>query len=287
MLSRLRFLDGDDPDSRLPKIRGFTSILALLIAVESWCRALALWDQLEPIGFATLGGATLFAAASLVPGWRRPAFALLFVNQIVVVAHDFPIAGNHAYLEVLLCGLVALLDENDDEEQVILLRSVRWIVCVVLIASGLQKLIHGYWFDGQQLAYSLWIPSFRPVLETVLPPEEFARLLAFRGAVGDGPYSVQSPAFVALSNAIYVAEIILAVLLAVRATRVFAVVATFVMLLAIEAGAREVFFGLNFANALLLFLPFDVHRPAVAVAGAVSVLLLLVRLHVLPDAVFY
>lgn len=283
----LAFLDGDGEGSRRPKIQGFATILALLIATEAWCRALALWDGLDSLSFVTLAGATVFAATSLVPGWRRPAFLGLFANQLVVLWHDFPGAGNHAYLEALLCGLVALLDENDEEERVILLRSVRWIVCLILFTSGLQKLVHGHWFDGQQLAYSLWIPSFRPILEPLLSPTEFARLSAFSGNIGDGPYGTDAPALLLASNGVYLAEMVLAALLLIRRTRFFAVVATFAMLITIETGAREVFFGLNFANALLLFLPHDVHRPAVGATVAVALILLLVRLHVLPDAVFY
>lgn len=283
----LGFLDGDDEGARLPKIRGFATILALLIGVESWCRALALWAGLDSLAFVTLAFATLLAGMSLVPGWRRAAFLGLFANQLVVVTHEFPGAGNHAYLEVLLCALVALFDENDEEEQILLLRSVRWIVCVILFASGLQKLMHGYWFDGQQLAYSLWIPSFRPVLEPLLPATEFARLSSFSGNVGEGPYGVASPAFLLASNAVYATELGLVPLLVFARTRVFAVVAGLVMLLVIEAGAREIFFGLNFANALVLFLPGDVHRPAVGFAAATAVVLLLVRLQLLPDAVFY
>lgn len=283
----LAFLDGDGEGTRLPKIQGFATILALLIATESWCRALALWDGLESLSFVTLAGATVLAAASLVPGWRRAAFAGLFLNQLVVLWHEFPGAGNHAYLEAVLCGFVALLDENDEDERVILLRSVRWIVCIILFASGLQKVVHGHWFDGQQLAYSLWIPSFRPILEPLLSHAEFARLNAFSGNIGDGPYGTDAPALLLASNGVYLAEMALAALLLLRRTRILAVVATFAMLLTIEMGAREVFFGLNFANALLLFLPGDVHRPAVGATVAIAVTLLLVRLHVLPDAVFY
>ncbi len=280
-------LDADEPGARLPKIQGFAIVLALLIATESWCRALALWSQLTPLAFITLGGATVFAAVSMVPGARRIGFTGLFANQLVVVWHEFPVAGNHAYLEVVLCALVAFLDENDDEQQVLLLGSVRWIACVVLIASGIQKIVHGHWFDGQQLAYALWIPSFRPVLEPLLPAAEFARLVALSGNVGDGPYTVGSPLFVALSNSVYLAEIALVPLLLWSVTRTFAVIAALLLLLAIEAGAREVFFGLNFANALVLFLPGDVHRPVIATAAAVATVLLLVRLQILPEAVFY
>jgi hypothetical protein len=283
----LALLDGDDEGTQRPKIRGFAAILAILLATETWCRALVLWDGYDAVAFAALALTTVAAAVSFVPGWRRTAFALLTLSQVVVVTHDFPAAGNHAYLQVALCALVALLDADEPSEQVVFLRAVRWIVCVVLAASALQKVVHGHWFDGQQLAYALWIPSFRPVLEPFLPPAEFARLAAFSGRVGEGPYVVASPLFVVLSNAVWIAELALVPLLLVRRTRVVAVAGALVFLLAIEVGAREVFFGLTFSNALLLFLPGDAHRLFVPAFATVATLLLLVRLAVLPDAVFY
>ena len=283
----LAVLDGDVPGSGPPKVRGFATILALVLATEAWCRALALGDGYDVVSWATLAAATGFAAASFVPGWRRLAFAGLCANQLLAVAHDFPGAGNHAYLEVVLCALVAFLDADDEEQCRIFLRAVRWIVCVVLLASGFQKLAWGYWLDGQQLAYSLWIPSFRPVLAKLLPADEFARVAAYAGQVGDGPYAIADPGFAMISNGIYLAEIALAGLLLWPRTRALAVGAALGLLVAIEIGAREVFFGLNFANALVLFLPAEVRRPAIGVAATACALLLLSRLSVIPSAVFY
>ena len=56
---------------------------------------------------------------------------------------------------------------------------------------------------------------------------------------------------------------------------------------AIQAGARELFFGLLFTNAMLLFVRSDLNRRLVPLFAAVLVGLALVRFGVLPEMVFY
>lgn len=281
------FLDDDADATRRARIDAFSVILALLIGTEYWARALPKWDGLAPLYVASLAAATLLCTAALVVPWRRAAFAGLALTQAVVIWQEFPAAGNHAYLELVFCLLCAVLDPHRSGEQILFVRAVRWLVAVVFFYGGLQKLVHGYWAHGEYLAFSLTSPSFAAVLGPLLPPDELARLLAFTGAVGDGPYRVASPLFVAVSQATVLAELALAPALLWRRTRTAAVAAALVLLCAIEAGAREVFFGLVFANAILLFLRGTLHRRLVPVFAIVCTLLLLVRLGVLPDVVFY
>ncbi len=280
------FLDDDAAGTRPARIAAFAVILALIIGSEYWARALPKWHALAPLYLASLAAATLLCGAALYAPWRRAAFAGLALTQAVVIWQEFPAAGNHAYLELVFCLLCATLGAQRDE-QILFVRAVRWLVCVVFFYGGLQKLVHGYWLHGEYLAFSLTSPSFRGALGPLLPPGELARLTAFSGAVGDGPYRVASPLFVALSQATVLAELALAPALLWRRTRALAVGAALALLAAIELGAREVFFGLVFANAILLFLQGTAHRRLVPVFAVVLALLLLVRLGVLPDVVFY
>jgi hypothetical protein len=108
-----------------------------------------------------------------------------------------------------------------------------------------------------------------------------------RGEIGDGPYRVESAALLLVSNAVYLTEIALAALLFVRRTRWVAVLVVLALLVAIEIGAREVFFGLVFASALLTFPRADVNRRLLPVVAALLTALLLSRAGVLPEATFY
>jgi hypothetical protein len=158
---------------------------------------------------------------------------------------------------------------------------------VVLFYAGLQKLVHGFWLRGQFLAWALWWESFRPVLRPLLPRDEFLRLTACGWSAGDGPFLSSSAALSLVSNAVWISELTLAALLVPRVTRVAACAAACAMLAAAQVAARELTFGVEFAAAILLFLPGDTLRRLVLPLAALLAALVLVRLEVLPDVVFH
>jgi hypothetical protein len=284
----LSFLDGDVPAQRLAKIRAFEIIFVMILVAEYWARALPKWGALSGIYVSSLVLASVLGPLALVWPLRRAAFAALAAIHAVVVWREFPAAGNHAYLELILCTLAAFLDPRRPEEQVLYLRSVRWIVCVVLFYGGVQKAVHGYYARGQFLLYSLGAtPWFANVLGLLIPGDELARLAAYKGQVGDGPYLVDSFAFIALSHAVYLIEIALVPLLLMPRTRTVGVLGTVAFLAVIEVGARELFFGLVYVNAVLLFWPSDLNRRLIGVFAALLGALMLVRVGVLPEMVFY
>ena len=283
----LQYLDGDDPATQLSKVRAFERILVLIICVEYWSRATPRVNDLGLDRWVTLALISAVGAVALTDRWGRAGLLALAIAQTVRLWNNFPGDGNHAYLELLLCILCASLNVRDGEERQLFLRAVRWMTCVVFFFAGVQKVVHGYYFNGELLAYSMGIEAFRPVLHVLLPSADFARLSGYHLQAGDGPYLVSSAYFVVLSNATYVIEIALAVLFIPRRTRQPAVVAAIVFLAGIEAAARELFFGLIYVNMLLLFLERDVNRRLLGVFGAVLGCMLLVRLKVLPEVIFY
>jgi uncharacterized membrane protein YphA (DoxX/SURF4 family) len=283
----LAFLDGDDPGTQLSKVRAFEWIFALIVCTEYWVRATFKPNDLGLNYSVSLPLISALGVATLSARWGRLAFAGLAIVQSVRIWNDFPVSGNHSYLELLLCILCASLNVRDQEERKLFLRAVRWMSCVVFFYAGVQKFVHGYYFRGQLLLYSIGIETFRPVLQLLLPHADFVRLSQYRFQAGDGPFLVSSPLIVVLSNATYIIEIGLAVLLLLRRTRPFAVIGAIVFLVCIESAARELFFGLIYINMLLLFLERDVNRRLLGVFGAALGCLLLVRLKVLPEFIFY
>ncbi len=261
--------------------------MLLVIGVEYWCRGLARWNDLSTAYLASLGAATVLCLAALLTRWRRPAFAALAAIHAFVVWSEFPAAGNHAYLEVMLCALAAFLDPRQDAERVLYVAAARWLAVVILFYSGVQKLAHGYYFHAEYFAFSLWIDSFRTVFQWLLPADEYARLTAFTGQVGDGPYAVRSPLVIAIANLTWIAEMALAPALLWRHTRPFAIAAAVALIVAIELAAREAFFGLLYVNLILLFLDRPWHPKLVAPVAALLALMLLVRVGWLPAVVFY
>jgi len=285
--SGLERLGGGDPTLRLAQVVAFERIVVLVIGVEYWCRGLARWNDLSTAYVASLGAATVLCLTALLTPWRRPALAVLGAIHAFVVWNEFPAAGNHAYLEVMLLALGAFLDPREDGDRVLYVAAARWLAVVILFYSGVQKLAHGYYFHAEYFAFSLWIESFRTVFRWLLPIDEYARLTAFTGQPGDGPYVVRSALVVAIANLTWIAEIALAPALLWRRTRPFAIAAAVALIAAIEVAAREVFFGLLYVNLILLFLERPWHPKLVAPVAVVLALLVLVRVGWLPPVVFY
>jgi len=266
-------VDGDDRRVRARRLASFEQGFALIVGVEYWLRALPRWDALALRYFLVLAVATPACLAIVVP-WtrfaRRGAFALLATAHAVLVWSEFPSTGNHAYLELLVCLLAAFLSPDDDGEALLYLRALRWLVVIVLFWSGIQKLVSGYWLGGEYLAFALGSETYRSVLAWLVSPGELARLSALRGEVGDGPYRAAGPGLVLASNVAWCAEVLLAPALCWRRTRPLALVGALVLISIIEVAAREFFFGLVFALALLNFARRDVMTPA---RWAIAVLL--------------
>ena len=294
--SGLERLGAGDPPLRLAQVVAFERIVVLVIGVEYWCRGLARWNDLSTAYLASLGAATALCLTALLTSWRsfsraapgrRAAFAALAAIHLFVLWNEFPAAGNHAYLEVMLLALTAFLDPRVATDRVLYVAAGRWLAIVILFYSGLQKLAHGYYFHAEYFAFSLWIESFRTVFQWLLPAEEYARLTAFTGQPGDGPYAVRGPLVVAIANLTWIAEMALAPALLWRRTRPFAVAAAVALIVAIELAAREAFFGLLYVNLILLFLERPWHSKLVAPVAALLALMLFVGIGWLPAVVFY
>jgi hypothetical protein len=283
----LPLLDDVPPRPHTAGLRAFELILILVVLTEYWLRALPKWGQLAPAYNVHLAAASLLCLLALRPQWRRAALGALAVSHAVLVWREFPATGNHAYLEVVFFLLATLLSPDDDGDAAIYTRAVRWLVIVVFFWSGVQKLVHGFWFDGSYLAFSLDSAGFRPVLGLLIPADELTRLATYTGEVGDGPYIVRSFPLLALSNGTWLLELALAPLLLWPKTRTAAALIGVILVAAIQVGARELFFGLVFANAILLFLPGTTHRRLVLPVAALLALMIFSRLGALPEAVFH
>ena len=276
------YLDVDDRASRTAKIRAFQLTFLAAVGCEGWFTALRQWSDLDAQTGFGLFAITGSCAAALVPRWRRAAFACLALFLLWRIWASFPWAGNHRYLQLLLAALAAYIDDGKEDEQRLFLRAVRFLVVLVFLYSGLQKLAHGYYFQGQFLAYSLWRDSFATFFRQILPQEEFMRLTSYVGNVGDGPYLVSSPLFLAVSNFVWVGEIAMGTLLLWRRTRGVALGAAVAFMVGTEIVAREFMFGSLFVAAILLFSSTELNRAWLKFCLALFGVLWLIRLGLLP-----
>jgi hypothetical protein len=281
-------VDGDEAAVRARRLGAFEQAFVLIVVAEYWLRAIPKWGRLGWHYDVLLGVSTVAGAAIL--GWpplRRAGFATLAAAHLVLLWSEFPSSGNHAYLETWVCLLAVLLRRDDPDEGLLELRALRWLAVIVLFFSGVQKLAHGYWVNGEYLAFSLGSATYRALLGWTLPADELARIARLSGQVGDGPYRVASVPLLLLANGTWIAEIGLAPALVWRRTRPVALVLALLLLGAIEVVAREVFFGLVFASLLLLFAHGDRQSAMRRVVAAALVALALSRLGVLPEVTYY
>ena len=289
--TRVLALAGDDDTAtRLSKIRSFELILILGLVSEPWSllisriasRGWTLESTLLPVLVSVV------ALTGLQHGRRRAALLGLLAIQLYRTIASFPLTANHVFLQLFLLIMIVSCDFGEEEEQGLFLRSARWLFIIVFIYSGVQKLVHGYYFQGEFFAYHLGRESFALGLAPFMSPEELQRFtVEFTGRVGDGPYRFESLAMVALSNLAYVAEIAIPPLWLMRRTRYFGVLAAAGFLAITGLMAREFHFGLLFANGLLLFLPSDFNRKLLLPFAAVYVWMMLVSVRVVPEVTFY
>jgi len=283
----LLLLDGDEAGSRRSKLRSFGTLVALVICAEYWTKSLRSWGDVGTADAVALVAASGLTVAVLAVRRRRATFAGFALLQAWYAWSNFPHTGNHRYLELVLVLLFALHDEECEDERRAVLCAIRWMVVLILFWAGVHKLVHGYWFRGQFLAFSLWRDGFGAALGPFFSTEELARLSTYGIREGDGPYLVTNPLLLVVSNAVWLGELLLAGLLVPRLTRTVAWIATCAALVATEFVARELMFGIEFLGAVLLFARRDLVRPALIPAVLLLAGSLLVRLGLVGEVTFH
>ena len=272
------WLDSNPPDVSRSQIRSFEWVFVAVVACEYWIRALPKWDLLSWHYIAATIAVTCLALPALSVRGRRAAFAAIGIIQAIIFWREFPASSNHSFLEVFICFLAASMDVEDEGDRRLYANAVRWMVCVILFYSGVQKLVHGYWDHGEFLSYSAQRQSYERVLGFLLPQAELARVIEYGKEPGAGSFRTQSTAFLWVSNFVWLAEIVLAPLLVFARTRVIAVIAAILLMVAIECGALELMFGVMFVNCICMFAPAKWHRFAAGFLVLFVLALLVLRL---------
>jgi hypothetical protein len=254
----------DAPAFAQSKIRSFRRFLLVVVAAESW-HALHYPAYHEDVVLhqALAGALTLCALLGWIPRLERLATAAAALAMAADLVSVFPENANHQYVGLVAMGLLALGRSRVPAEEQLVLQGLRWLIPIGFFWAGAQKLLYGYWFGGEFLAVRVATdPSFATVLAPFLSAEELARLSALQPSRGAGPYRVTEPLFLLVSNGTWLAELLLAPLLLIRRTRLLAAVGVIVFMVAIELGAREIFFGMLMVSLALLYTERDANRIA-------------------------
>lgn len=257
--SAARLLDcvgGDSPGLARARLSAVRRILLLGFAVE-WVEAIASRGEApQPFKIVLATGVGLCALAAWREGWGRSASAFACLLLAVQLVWAFPAHANHQIVMLICLAILAGLDGPSEAEPVMAVQTLRWIVPIGFFWAGIQKVLYGYYFGGELLAYAIAeTERFASLFQWILSDQDFALLRSDALRAAGGPFRVDSPALLVISNASYLAEIAIALLLFWRPTRMAAALAGIGLIVAIQAGAREMFFGCLMVNLLLLFLP--------------------------------
>jgi hypothetical protein len=282
IIERLVSLTADDHVAHLSsQLSAFASILLIHLASRDMVRYLEgqpSWRLWLALGFG------LCFAASFFPAYRRFAYYGATAIATLKLVAVFPLNSNHSMVELVCILLIAMAYRPDGANLAVLSQSLRWLPILVFFFSGLQKMMMGTYFDGSFLAFSAASDTdFRAAFQWMLPEAEFARLQAIKPP---GPYLFELMYPVVLSNLVYIGEIVVAGLLLMKRTRLVGLIGSMVMIVGIELVAKELFFGVLFANLVLLYAPRDWSKPALPWCCALYAVLLAVTAGLLPEFKF-
>jgi hypothetical protein len=211
----------------------------------------------------------------------RPRLAMAAVAMLGIVqcAAMFPVTATHLYLGVVVSLLLGLLDPEDPLDVAQLRKSALALPLIVFAWSGLQKAIHGYWFSGELLAWTMvarddvaWV--VRPLLDDGTAVHLGALK---RDVEGSGPFRLQG-LWALASNGVWLAELgspLLALWARLRAQLwAWLLLGTWM----IQLVAHEWQFALLFTNLLLCAAPPKAQRVGRALTLAGLGLLLFAHL---------
>jgi len=186
----------------------------------------------------------------------RLACALAAPIVLWEIAWLFPFTANHSFLGFVLIALCALFDSDRPDDEALLLQGLRWIAVLIFFWAGVQKVLHGLYFQGEFLTWMVaqGVERWAEVFGWLIPEAELERLRSIpRFMMGAGPYRVDSTLFGVASNAVWLGEALLAVGMLFRRTREWAALAAIALVFTIQLAPREFMFALLYTNLLLLF----------------------------------
>lgn len=256
---------GAESDAK-DRLRGFERVLLLHLCVRLATGSFPSAGVSPSLQAALAGLMAGCLALSFVTRLAPLAVAGALCVMLALLSATFPVTGNHDFLELWALLLLLIVGRRTQEESELLLAAARWSIVIMFFYTGLQKVLYGSYFDAQYLTFEIVLkPGFAAVFAPLLPAEELARIQQLEPwRVGAGPFRSDAPLLLLASNAVYLFELAAPALLLWRRTRRAAVIGVILFTLAIQSGAREMYFGGLLANWILLFWPRNLHDRAFA-----------------------
>lgn len=174
----------------------------------------------------------------------------------IEVSSTFPATANHAWLEALVMWLLVSYAHTSAEADHEGERLVQELTIVVMMLTGVQKVLHGTYFQAEFFMQYLSAKDGFGILVSWLDPVGAERMKYMNTeTLGSGPYSSTQPALLFLSNLAWAFEIFVPLTLLWSRWRSAGAALLIAFALAIQGAAREFTFGLLASALLATFLP--------------------------------
>ena len=134
----------DEPDNteQEARVRAFVLVLLLHTLSHLWLLTAELHQELVRTAIVTYALVWLLVAF-LIPQWTRVSVLGIVCLYWLLFSVAFPTVANHYGIELIFLTLVACFNLKQQEERRLFLQTARWLVVLILFASGVQKILYG------------------------------------------------------------------------------------------------------------------------------------------------
>ena len=215
-----------DASTNSDKLFGFLGATVLIFSVEYIYRifeqpALTIDERL----FASIIGLVHVIAAVMI-GLKLYPYVTLCVHVSLLVANFvfyYYQYANHWFLHVWFVGGAILFLRSNPAKQLQLIGLYQFMFLTMLFWTGLQKLLHGAWFQAEFIYASIagGDPRFEVLPYLVGDSHLIDELKEMAQRTGSGPYRSDKLSLTLLSNSVWLLEVLLPVAMLVQRWRAF------------------------------------------------------------------
>ncbi len=255
MRSVFRWLDEQDEDVAVYRHRWFcVSLMLANLALATTHVMPETIDLRWQYAISSLGWmwAGLVAA---VAGKPRIGLAVQTVALGGGLALSAPGMANHHALQFAL-SVMLLIPRLRSDESTWVIGFLRWCFVLVFCWSGIQKLLHGAYWNGAFFGHAVaTMPKMWWALEPLIGTAEVERLRELGQLSETGSYIPQAPLLVWSSRIVVLGEVVAPLLLLVPRIRTQTAWVLLAVMASIMLSSREVTFGGLMFASIGLFLP--------------------------------
>lgn len=216
--------------------------------------------RIQPgISLSWLDGVELCSIATmlLLLAFRRnqAAVVALLVAATLELWATFPVTANHAWLLLFVAAVLTSFWPLERHQRDAV-RTLQHLTAVVILLTGVQKVLHGTWFQAQLMGDFIGAKAGFGALFGLLDPAG-AQIIRQMDqiTVGTGPIRSTAPVMLLVSNLTWILELLIPVGLFLSRTRTTVAWLSIGFFFAIQLAALEFTFAVLITSMVALWLP--------------------------------